>query len=681
MHQLSSLILLVILCLNLSCDTHKSFSDDQISLADSVLERATSLMLGPSPARSIVYLDSAFNSLELVGPGDLWKKYDVMANYYTYHEPNIAKRRVYIDSMSTTLKDNQTRYPYEYAHTLFSMAGLLQEERKYNQAFSTYYKGRNVAIENQDYCSMSEFSSALGLVRYKQEQYSKAIPYLKQALDEVQACSSSAFLHSFVQPQSILNSIGLCYERSGNLDSAAFYYKKALQFIVGGEKIYPHKRDYIITARAVVEGNLGGNYAKMGDFEEAEKHLLANISDNDRPGFAIEDAQTAKIKLGRLYINHGKLEKVKVLLDELESDLVTERGKSNAHAEIWEQWYELKWKYFDKTGNVSDAYKYSTRFHAYRDSLENVLEGLKNIDMDQVLNEQERKHELSMLKKSSELKNVYLFGLSVFLLMAMVVAAVIWLYYHRSRLNVQKLTVLNDQLQETLTALEISQNENSRLMKVVAHDLRNPVGAMVSLADLMIMDEGRPADDLQCLNLIKDSGKNSLELIGNLLYLNATVEEALIKTDVNLAELIVQCTDLMKVRAGQKQQRIRLSLEPLMLKLNYGKMWRVVNNLIHNSIKFSPRETVIDIGLRSDNGFAALTVKDQGIGIPVDIGNKIFDVFTDAKRKGTWGEESFGLGLSIAKQIVEAHGGQITFESVEGQGTTFTIRIPLTSAV
>jgi signal transduction histidine kinase len=679
MHRYLTFILLFILCLNLSCDTDRPDTDDQTILTDSILERASILMLGPTPSRTISYLDSAFNSLDLAGPGDLWKKYDIKENYYTYHEPDIAKRRVYVDSMITTIKDIESHYPYEYAHTLYTMAGLLQDERKYNQAFSTYFKGRNVAIENQDFCSMSEFSNALGLVRYKQEQYSKAIPYLKQALEEVRACSSNGFVHRFVQPQSILNSIGLCYERTGNSDSAAFYYKKALKFIIAAEGLYPHKRDYVITARAVVEGNLGGNYAKMGAFEEAEKHLLENISRNDRAGFAIEDAQTAKVKLARLYFNHGKLAKGKVLMDELEKDLIAERGKSHAHAEIWEQWYELKWVYYDKIGNIKGAYGYSTRFHAYRDSLDNVLEGLKNIDMDQVLIDQEQKHELSLLKKSSELKSVYLFGLSVFLLMAMIVAAVIWLYYHRSRMIVQKLTYLNDQLQQTLSALENSQNENSRLMKVVAHDLRNPVGAMVSLADLMMMDEDRPADDLQCLNLIKDSGKNSLELIGNLLYLNASRQEELKKDDVNLAELVVQCTDLMKVRASQKQQRIRLNLEPMMLRLNYGKMWRVINNLIHNAIKFSPRDTDIDIGLKSDAKFAFLTVKDQGIGIPSDIGNKIFDVFTDSKRKGTWGEESFGLGLSIAKQIVEAHGGRINFESAEGRGTTFTIQIPLTA--
>jgi signal transduction histidine kinase len=70
-------------------------------------------------------------------------------------------------------------------------------------------------------------------------------------------------------------------------------------------------------------------------------------------------------------------------------------------------------------------------------------------------------------------------------------------------------------------------------------------------------------------------------------------------------------------------------------------------------------------------------VKDTGLGIPDDIQDKIFDPFTTARRKGTQGEQPFGLGLYISKQIVEAHNGKIWVESEPGKGTTFYVELPI----
>jgi signal transduction histidine kinase len=72
-----------------------------------------------------------------------------------------------------------------------------------------------------------------------------------------------------------------------------------------------------------------------------------------------------------------------------------------------------------------------------------------------------------------------------------------------------------------------------------------------------------------------------------------------------------------------------------------------------------------------------IKIKDHGIGIPLDLREKIFNIFTDAKRKGTSGEHSFGLGLAISKQIIEAHGGRIWLESEVDKGSTFFVSLPM----
>lgn len=671
-----TLLIIVVIGLAIACEKSPNHHSDHTAWADSTAERATNLMDGKNPALAMQYLDSAYHALRKPGIGDLWKKYEVKAIYYTYYKQDFVKRRLYIDSMFTILKSKETTYPYEYAHTLYTQANLLQEEKKYNHAFKAYYDGRNFSKGSLDNCSLSDFSNALGIIRYRQEQYRQAIPYLKQAWREINSCSNPAFQYSFIQRQSVLNSTALCFEKAGQPDSAIFYYNRALGFINASFQQHPHKQDFITTARAVVEGNLGGVYGRLNRFEEAEKHLQTNIRLNDRPGFSIEDAQTGKTKLVKLYIGHNRLPQAKSLLDELESDLVSGRGKSSSHGEIWESWYQLKWQYYDKVGDLAGAYRFSKKYHAYRDSLDHLNNGLKNVDIDQVLREHDQKYRLSLLEKSSELQNTYVIGLSVFLGMALCLAFVIWLSYHRSRTNVKNLTELNSQMQQALSALENSQRENARLMKIVAHDLRNPIGAMSSMAELMLDDDNRTEEDRGFLKLIKDSGTSSLELVNNLLHMGGSSEGHFKKEEVNLADLVQHCADMLALRAAEKQQRLRLNLQPAVLWLNYEKMWRVVSNLISNAIKFSPEGTVIEVSIEKDQKSVSLIVRDEGIGIPPEVGSKIFDVFTESKRKGTSGEESFGLGLSITKQIVEAHAGEISFESVPNQGTTFQIVLP-----
>ena len=101
------------------------------------------------------------------------------------------------------------------------------------------------------------------------------------------------------------------------------------------------------------------------------------------------------------------------------------------------------------------------------------------------------------------------------------------------------------------------------------------------------------------------------------------------------------------------------------------------SNLVVNAIKFSPLQGEINISVVKSKNSALVTVADEGIGIPREQQAFVFDRFTAVRRKGTNGERSFGLGLSICKEIVEEHGGIIQFESSEGKGTSFHISLPL----
>ncbi len=234
----------------------------------------------------------------------------------------------------------------------------------------------------------------------------------------------------------------------------------------------------------------------------------------------------------------------------------------------------------------------------------------------------------------------------------------------------------NTRMMKTLHALERSQADNTRILKVVAHDLRNPIGAIKMTASALLAKPGRTDKEQEMLQIIQRSAANSLELVGDLLQMQGRPEE-LKKEPVELGAMLYHCTNLLRHQAEAKGQRIGLQAAPVIIAASREKLWRVISNLTANAIKFSPAGTAIHIRLETKPQGIVIAVADQGIGIPPEMKDKLFDMFTEAKRTGTAGEPSFGLGLAICKQIVEAHAGRIWLESQPDKGTTFFVELPM----
>jgi signal transduction histidine kinase len=213
------------------------------------------------------------------------------------------------------------------------------------------------------------------------------------------------------------------------------------------------------------------------------------------------------------------------------------------------------------------------------------------------------------------------------------------------------------------------------LYLLIAHDLRNPIGAIATIAGMML-EQHRPEDDRIMLDMIKTSGQNSLTLVSDLLQVHTRMEE-LKKEPADLHSMLHYCVELLHHKADAKAQKVILQAPHIAVPVNREKFWRVISNLIGNAIKFSPTGAVITIKLQELPQRVLISVEDHGIGIPDEMKDKIFDMFTQAKRSGTAGEQAFGLGLAISRQIIEAHGGHIWFESLPGNGTTFYVELPV----
>lgn len=283
---------------------------------------------------------------------------------------------------------------------------------------------------------------------------------------------------------------------------------------------------------------------------------------------------------------------------------------------------------------------------------------------------------------SEQLKSKYnaqLLALAVAVCVLTLLSIVIlWRNWKLSKKTNSVLTMQFRQLESTTEALEKSNQNYARLIKIVAHDLRNPIGGIYALCSLLQEGDTTAEEARQYIELIRESSTSCLHMISDLLQTDFDVKEAeLQKKPVELSVFLDHAVTLLTLRAAEKNQRLVLEDPPhTVVHADPDKLLRVLNNLIVNAIKFSPDGESIRVNMKQSDKGVTISVEDHGLGIPREAIPNIFDPFTTSKRPGTAGEQAFGLGLYISKKIVEAHGGKLWFDTEEGSGTTFYIFLP-----
>lgn len=244
------------------------------------------------------------------------------------------------------------------------------------------------------------------------------------------------------------------------------------------------------------------------------------------------------------------------------------------------------------------------------------------------------------------------------------------------------LIVLDDvtQIEEQRARLAELNDLKNRFLGMAAHDLRNPIGAIVSYVQLfrdgLVGDV--TAQQSRMLENMGRAGHGMLELIDDLLDLSA-IESGrldLAPTEVVLEPYLREIADMQAMLASAKSIRIALDLAeaPVQWRFDGKRVAQVLGNLLSNAVKFSHPGTQVIVRVAREGGNAAallVEVSDQGQGIPEEEISKLFSEFSRASTRPTSGEHSTGLGLAIARRIVEAHGGRIWVTSQVGRGSTF----------
>jgi len=226
---------------------------------------------------------------------------------------------------------------------------------------------------------------------------------------------------------------------------------------------------------------------------------------------------------------------------------------------------------------------------------------------------------------------------------------------------------------------------DTKFLGMAAHDLRNPLGSIMGFTDLIIEgDYGAVSDEqIPVLKRIYSTSQRMLNLINDLLDISV-IESG--KLTINLSngslkDLINEQVMSMKLQADKKNIRLETLYHTAeKSEFDEEKIIQVMDNLIGNAIKFSPKNSDIKITLSKINDQMMVEVRDSGPGISEEDQQKLFGEFQQLSNKATSGERGTGLGLAISKKIVEAHQGGIEVLSQLGAGSVFTVTIPIKSA-
>ncbi|MDB4997202.1 MAG: signal transduction histidine kinase [Myxococcaceae bacterium] len=253
-----------------------------------------------------------------------------------------------------------------------------------------------------------------------------------------------------------------------------------------------------------------------------------------------------------------------------------------------------------------------------------------------------------------------------------------------SRMNNQLVT-LQRELARANARLRLVTEEKDRVLGMVVHDLRNPLAILAVNLDLLRADERVQADaeTAEALADMHTSAESMKTMLGDLLDITAINAGRLDlrRARVALSTLVGASVRRNGLLAARKGTIIRYSDErgnvnaPFHVDVDVDarRLGQVLDNIIGNAVKYSPPGTQVDVVMRATADGVATEVRDRGPGIaPAEL-SKLFTPFGKTGAQPTGGESSVGLGLAIAKRIVEAHGGRIEVDSELGQGSTFRV--------
>jgi signal transduction histidine kinase len=245
----------------------------------------------------------------------------------------------------------------------------------------------------------------------------------------------------------------------------------------------------------------------------------------------------------------------------------------------------------------------------------------------------------------------------------------------------ERLETSRRELEEQNERLRESEQAKSELVSVVAHELRTPLASVLGFTSVLLQRDVGEEQRREYLEIIEAQGRRLSALVNDFLDVQR-LEEGQLSIASELVDVGRVVREQSELFAGQSPKHlldVSLPPTPLPVRGDSNRLAQVVANLLSNAIKYSPSGGVVRVAGKRNGTVVRVTVQDEGVGIAAEVQREIFGKFARGHAADE-GIEGTGLGLAISRSLVEAHGGQISFESTKGRGSTFWFELPTASA-
>jgi signal transduction histidine kinase len=226
--------------------------------------------------------------------------------------------------------------------------------------------------------------------------------------------------------------------------------------------------------------------------------------------------------------------------------------------------------------------------------------------------------------------------------------------------------------------LRQSERRKSELVRIVSHELRTPLASVLGFTSVLLDRDVPVEEQRRYLGIINTQSRRLSSLLNDFLDAERLEEGELELTrrPIDIGSVVAEQVQLYKGQSKKHELDARLPPRKLTVNGDPNRLAQVIGNLLSNAIKYSPDGGTVHVEAEQVDGIVRVSVRDEGLGIPDELQQRVFAKFFrgDADESGIPGT---GLGLTIARSVVEAHGGRMNFESARGKGSVFWLELPM----
>jgi signal transduction histidine kinase len=569
---------------------------------------------------------------------------------------------------STATEDHEAT-----AHSLIVLGNMYFSSQDYENAADLYRQTIVLAEEHHFPLVRSISLNNLGLIEEKKEHYEEAINFYRQSLDiRKKYVNDTLYIaHSYTH-------IGYAHALKNQKDSALINLKKARAIFQSISSEW---------GLNLVELKLAKAHLKWGDYEIARRFLEEGLSN---PRISDNTSETIEYKSGLkdYYYQTGQKDDYVRIAKEiiaLTDSMHLAHRKRDLHLELSE--------FHSQNGDSLQAFIQLAEYQKSLSEMDEAKEKAALADARWKIASMTRELQAVRLE---QVKNRYSF-IAAALTFALIFGGIfLFILYKKndqlSQINAaleektQELDRKNAELRHSKEEIEETSRVKSEFLGRMSHEMRTPLNAITGLSELSLKEAGKSLVLRDNLNAITDSADHLLTIIDEILQFQKTGKGKLTlnKTNFKLSELLNQLVKEYQVTARNSNTLLLLELDKRIADNYYGdagKITQVISNLLSNAFKFCQNgEVHIHCQLEKSEDSTesiAISVSDTGMGIPEDQLEKIFESFYQVSENIHRVYGGTGLGLSIVKSLVKLLEGSIAVQSKIGQGTRFTVTLPL----